>query len=686
MPGLCLRLISCFLPSAAWLLILLLCLILNISSYGQDTTKTIKEVVVDTIAVDKNSYIIADDSLIFTKKDTVIYVKDTIRTDLEETLKAEKEDKERSFYQRIKKKLEKRKITRKLFDLIFDISPTNPKEPEKDTLAHIPKGYDGKIIGNISLKKIDVFGGKVTDTTAKTDNKIARFVNELHVNTRDRVILNNLLFDEGDNISQYKILDNERILRALPFIRDARILIQPRPGNSDTVDLLVLTQDVLSISGSLEPRGLSRANVHINDNSILGTSHSLQNEIVIEPKLEQYLGYRGSYRLPNIRGSFIEANLDYHNTNFENIYRFQLNRAFVVPSIKYAGGIEFSYNKRTTYAPWIDYNVIDTLTLNPGEILPLIPYSYWYQDYWIARSFMPGNLVQNNRSRFTLALRYSQTQFDIRPGIAIDSNTAYHNTRLMLGKIGFSKRYYTTEQLVYTYGRTEDIPIGYLLEFTAGPQLGEYYNRFYNGLSYSSGRFLNRWGYLSFLSEIGGFWRQGNMEEGLLQLGVESFSYLIHKRRTKFRFFTNVNYTTGINRTQTIDFQRAYLNIHNENGIRGLRSRELVGNERLTINLESVAYTPFNLYGFRFALFAFADIGWISQPNEHVFVSDPYQGYGLGARIRNENLAFKTFQIRLSFYPIVPNGEQLIGFTISNISVARFLDFNSKKPDIFQFY
>lgn len=682
MPGLCLRLISYFFPSVSWLLVLPLCLLLNTSLYSQDTTKT-EKVVVDTVVVEKNSYIIADDTVIFTKKDTVIYIKDTIRNGLEKTLKA-KEEKEQSFYQQIEKKLEKRKITRKLFDLIFDFSPASPKKPVKDTLAHIPKDHDGKIVGNIHLKKTDVFGGRVTDTTAQTDNKILRFINDLHVNTRDRVILNNLLLEKGSSINQYKILDNERILRSLPFIRDARVLIQPRAGNSDTVDLLVLTQDVLSISGSLEPRGLSRANMHINDNNILGTSHSLQNEIVIEPKLEQHLGYRGSYRLPNIRGSFVEANLDYQDTYFEHIYRFQLNRAFVVPSIKYAGGIEFSYNKRTTYAPWIDYHVIDTLT--NGEELPLMPYSYWYHDYWIARSFMPGGLIQNNRSRFTLALRYSQTQFDIRPNIAADSNTAYHHSRLMLAKAGFSKRYYTTEQLVYTYGRTEDIPIGYLLEFTAGPQLGEYYNRFYSGLSYSSGRFLNRWGYLSFLSEVGGFWRRGNMEEGLLQLGAESFSYLIHKRRTKFRFFTNINYTTGINRTQTINFQNAYINIRNENGIRGLRSRELIGNERLTINLESVAYTPFNFYGFRFALFAFADIGWISQPNENVFSNNPYQGYGLGARIRNENLAFKTFQIRLSVYPVVPNGEQLIGFTIGNISVARFLDFNSKKPDVFQFY
>ncbi len=692
MPG-CYRLISYTVHSVAWRPVFLLCFLCNTALHGQDKRTTSKkdtaikvmEIIVDTVVVDKNSYIVTEDSLIFTRKDTVIYVRDTIITEPEEISNPqEAQERERGFYQYIKRKLEKRRFTREIFNLVFDISTPHTKVVPQDTMAHIPKAYDGMIVGNISMKKIDVFGGSVTDTTVQADNRLIRFINDVHMDTRNRVILHNLLLEEGDIIDRYKILDNERVLRALPFIRDARVLVQPRPNDSDTVDLLVLTQDLLSVTGSLSPRGLSRANVHINDNNIMGTSNALQNEILIDPRFPQPLGYRGSYQLPNIRGSFVEANLDYQNTNFEHIYRFQLNRAFVVPSIKYAGGIEVSYNQRTTYAPDIDYTVFDTLTNK--DFLLLMPYSYWYQDYWLARSFVAGERDQNNRARFTLALRYSQTNFDMRPAITADSNTAYHNYKLMLGKVGFSKRYYTTEELVYAYGRTEDIPIGYLLEFTAGPQLGEYYNRFYNGLSYSSGRFLNQWGYLSFLSELGGFWRHGNMEEGLLQVGVRSFSYLIHKKRTKLRFFVTANYTTGINRTQTINFQNEYLSIRNENGIRGLRSRDLFGNERLTLNLESVAYTPFNLYGFRFALFAFADIGWISQSRESVFSNNPYQGYGIGARIRNENLAFKTFQVRLSFYPIVPEGAQLIGFSISNVSLSRFLDFNSKKPDLFQFY
>lgn len=664
-------------------LIFIFCILFYLPSFAQDTGEKEPEVITDTVIVKKNSYIVTKDSIFFIDHDTVLYVQDTLKGAFEEILNKEDYKREKDFYKRLQEKLSGRKATKELLDLLLDIS-SDKKGQKKDSLAHIPKQYDGKVIGNITVKKIDVFGPKVTDTTGRATNKIARFFNKIHVNTREQVIFNNLLLEKGGLVTRHKIADNERILRSLRFIRDARILIQPRSEKSDTVDLLVITQDVISISGSVEPLGLTAARIHINDNNLLGTGHELDNAIIIEPKEKQYLGYRGTYHLPNIRGSFLQGSLSYFNTNFENIYRFQLQREFVVPAIKYAGGVEVSFNNRTTFAPGINtFQAADTLA-QYGP-LPLLNYSYQYQDYWLARSFMPDFIIKNNRARVILALRYNRMQFKNRPLVQADSNTAFHNSHLVLAKLGFSKRYYTTEQLVYTYGRTEDVPIGHLLEFTAGPNFSEFYNRFYTGANYARGNYLSRLGYMSFNTELGGFWREGNLEEGIFQVGLKSFSYLIHWKRTKYRLFMNANYTTGIRRRQAIDFRNVYINIRDENGIRGLSSNEMEGNERLTLSLESVAYTPFSLYSFKFAFFMFADIGWVSQQGETVFSSKTFQGYGLGIRVRNENLAFKTFQLRLSFYPIVPHGEQFIGFQLGGIRLSRFLDFHSKRPDTFRF-
>lgn len=349
------------------IIVIIFCLFFCLPSHAQDHGGRNQEIIVDTVVVKKNSYIVTKDSVYFIDKDTIFYVRDTLQSQFEEVLNEEDYKEEKDFYNNLKKKLSKRKATKELFNLLFDVSE-DPKQPKKDSLAHIPERYDGKIAGNIYLKKVDIFGAKVTDTTGQTKSKLAQFINDIHVNTRDQVIINNLLIDKGDFINQYKISDNERILRSLPFIRDARILIQPRSSDSDTVDLLVLTQDVLSISASIEPQGLSAADIHIDDNNILGTGHQLDNAIVVEPREKQYLGYKGTYRLPNIAGSFVQANLNYFNTNFENLYRFQLNREFVVPAIKFAGGMEVSYNQQTALAPWINsYEVIDTIATGTDE-------------------------------------------------------------------------------------------------------------------------------------------------------------------------------------------------------------------------------------------------------------------------------------------------------------------------------
>ena len=235
--------------------------------------------------------------------------------------------------------------------------------------------------------------------------------------------------------------------------------------------------------------------------------------------------------------------------------------------------------------------------------------------------------------------------------MAFDLNTAYHHRSLLLGSVGFSKRYYTTEQLVYAYGRTEDIPLGQRAELIAGPEYGEYYNRFFTGARYERANYVMPIGYLSGGLVWGGFWRNQQLEDGMLQASIRGFSYLIYRRRTRFRLFLQATYTQGIRRQQTINLGERFVDVSDRNGIRGLRSRELEGNERLGFKFEAVMYPPFDLYSFRMAGFAFVDAGFIAPAGESIVDTKPYQGFGLGVRIRNENLAFKTLPSTCSRLP-----------------------------------
>nr|WKN40083.1 hypothetical protein K4G66_15420 [Tunicatimonas sp. TK19036] len=652
---------------------------------AQDTLPI--KVVLDTIRVDKNSYVFTPDSAFFAERDTVIYVTDTIRTKVEEVLKQAEGEDEQDFYKKLKAALEKRKLGGQIFDWIFEISDNSQanndstkaaqNEPSPQTVDYI-----GKYVGDIYLKQIDVFGPSVTDTARQAKSKLSQLYNRLHIHTSNRVLYNNLLLEKGDVLTPTRLADNERVIRSLRFIQDARLVVQPRSDDSDTVDLLLITEDVIPYTAGGSADGFIEGDLEVTNRNVLGTGHELSNRIIVEPDEVPKVGYEGRYHIPNIRGSFIEGEFWYRHTEREDIRSVIFNRRFVVPAIRYAGGLEVSYNRLTTYAPWVNsFQIIDTFTV--AENVPFIRYGLFNQDYWLGRSL--GGQSLDNRTRFILAARYNRQYFYERPEVSRNENPAFHHRQLVLGSFGFSKRYYTTEQLVYTYGRTEDIPIGQLAQIMVGPEYGEFYDRVFTGISYTRGGYMRPLGYISARVNWGGFWRNKAMEDGEFRVQLNSFSYMIHRRRTQYRFFIKADYTRGINRVQTVNFQYRYINLRDENGIRGLSSVVLEGNERVALSLEMVAYPPINLYSFRFAGFAFIDAGLIAQPDEEVLQNHAYRGYGLGFRVRNENLAFKTFQVRFTFYPRTPEDKSWFGFRIGSIPVPNFMDFEVHKPEPFQF-
>src|SRR5690606_1631482 len=128
-------------------------------------------------------------------------------------------------------------------------------------------------------------------------------------------------------------------------------------------------------------------------------------------------------------------------------------------------------------------------------------------------------------------------------------------------------------------------------------------------------------------------------------------------------------YTRGFRR-----FNEEFITINDEQGIRGLSSIFLRGNDKIVANIETLVFTPLQPVGFQFAFFAFADFALIAA-KEPLFEGDFYSGFGLGLRIRNDNLTFNTFQIRLGYYPRVPVSTSSWDLNISGTSSGRQDDF-----------
>jgi hypothetical protein len=134
---------------------------------------------------------------------------------------------------------------------------------------------------------------------------VERTANSLHATTKSHVVRRGLLFKKGDRLISSEISDNERILRETPNLLDARIYVLPRRRDADTVDILVVTQDVLSTSGGASGDTRS-ASIDLNENNFLGLGHEVRTRTTyrsqLKPRSEDRIGwgFRGLYRVPYI--------------------------------------------------------------------------------------------------------------------------------------------------------------------------------------------------------------------------------------------------------------------------------------------------------------------------------------------------------------------------------------------------
>lgn len=602
-------------------------------------------------------------------------VEDTIQKDsLVQPIDRQKTEK---FYQEIKLKMSDGKISKELARLIFKETSQSEKVNQNGNGKVLNgkqyKKYEGRYIGNIYFKKLEVFGPEITDTTKQPKTIVGKTANNTHINTKNSVIKNNLIIKKGDKLKLSDLAENERIIRELSSIKDVRIYVLPRKRNKDTVDLLVVTKDVFSLAVDFNPKDISAGNLTVKESNLLGLGHIFENTILFDNKRPNKFGYSGSYSIPNIKGSFVNSRFSYADYFNKNLVEATVFKEFVTPEIKYAGGITVNrLSNLGIIKPPYREQFIDTFFT--------FQYTSNLHDAWLAREFKIGNEKVNERSRIIISSRLTNLNFSLRPYVDADSNRLYHNRLLFLGGIGFSTRNFFQSRLIYGYGRTEDIPYGNLALITFGKEYGEFYSRNYGGIRLARSFIFKNIGYFYGNLSYGGFFTKKTFEQGVFNLDLHFFSNLYVQGKYKFRQFLTMNYTEGIRR-----FDEEYIDINNGRGVRGFSSRYPYGKKRISLQLETVTFTPLNILDFNFALFSFCDFGLISQEDEAVYLGKLYQGYGIGLRIRNENLTFNTFQIRFAWYPVVPNNMTPFNLEASGIPVYKMHNFNINAPEVVKY-
>jgi hypothetical protein len=356
------------------------------------------------------------------------------------------------------------------------------------------------------------------------------------------------------------------------------------------------------------------------------------------------------------------------NTYKKEGFSFIMDKPFVTPSIKWGYGGSALRMYRTD-------RIFDN-----DPIQTAIPMELSFLSAWGGRSFqIKPNHYQNSQMVLSAGI-YNRTYYQ-RPVPLEDESQYFSNSTFYMTGITFTQRRYLQDQLVYSYGITEDIPEGFKNEIVYGFDANEFGNRHYAHLFLSNGNFLvNRQGYLYLAAGIGGYFKDSDYEQGQIQGSLNFISRQVHAGRKRFRLFLRGNYILGIRR-----FEIENLTLTRNEHIRGFSSREAVGKQRLSLDLEYVLFLRREFYKFNMAMYGFADVGIIGSNRTLIFTEKYYSGLGFGMRIHNENLVFKTFHLRLAFYPFPPSDMRFTGFILEEQLKKDFYSFRPLPPQPLRF-
>jgi hypothetical protein len=535
-----------------------------------------------------------------------------------------------------------------------DLDPENVNE--RSEKAYLK--YDGKIIRQITIERLGFEQG-ATGTVDKLENLISRTADKLHSNTRESVLRNYLFISVGKPLNAYRVADNERTLRNLDFIKDARIYAKLVPESPDSVDLIVVTRDVFSLGGSISTRIPTVYKINIKDINVGGWGQRIEFGQVIDNNRTPRYGFEALYRWTNIKGSFLDATIAYTKLNHgisigneeERSVYFKLSRELYQPFARFAGSVELGDNVSRNV-----YNKPDST---------FIQYHYTIQDYWLGYSFgfrkMPNNLRENRNRKF-IAIRIVEQRFlsQIYTELIEPDRFAYRDRLTFLSELTFFRQDFYKTQYVAGFGRTEDIPYGYRISFTAGWERELIYRRLYAGSVLNYNNVLPSGTILSYQVKVGGYLSDKRVEDLFFSINFERYSKILRIREMIVRHRLESGYAALI--SQNV---KRGMDIRDKNGLIGFKPDSLVGLQRITVGNEITVFTPVKILGFRLAPVARIDVALIRRAAPFFASDNLFSGFSLGLLAHNENLILKTIEARVYFYPKTVEQVDAFGFSIT---------------------
>jgi Omp85 superfamily domain len=484
----------------------------------------------------------------------------------------------------------------------------------------IPSGPEleeaGAIIGHITILNADVFDPSVPGESGW----IYRTANKLHINTRRKIIREQLLFRTGQPYVHRVVQETERVLRANDYLYDAAI--RPSAWDGKTVDLEVHTRDTWTLNPGINfnrQGGENSGSIELEEKNLLGNGQQLSfgwsNDVDRES-----LDF-GFYD-PHIHSTWTRLDLRYSDADDGDTKAIRIDRPFYALDTSHAGGL---------YA-------MDT-TLNDPR------YAYGHrvgkfqhqQEFYEAFGGWSAGWRRGWVRRWTAGVTYDRNRFDevvdepLGGPLPEDRTLVYPWIGFDILQDAFQERS-NQDQIE----RTEDVLVG----FRAGARLGYATDAF--------GADRDAWMMGAYVQDGFDFGNEsslflgasgsGRLEDPGLRnavLSAEARYYARTSDRTKF--FATISGTVS----EKLDADEQLL-LGGDTGLRGYPLRYQAGTSLALLTLEERYYTdwyPFRL--FHVASAVFFDMGRTWGTDVTGATSDGLlKDVGLGLRLGSSRSAF----------------------------------------------
>jgi hypothetical protein len=409
------------------------------------------------------------------------------------------------------------------------------------------------IIESVEIQIEDVF----EDSGLTPDYWAYRLANQLHVETKEVVIRRELLFREGEPLDPEALAQTERNLRALPFLRRARVEAHPIGSEGPG---LVRVRVVVGDSWSTIPEGrLAKVGnewiwgLGATEGNLFGLGKEIQ--ALHSSGLDRDETYV-LYRDPRLFGSRVRLTTFYSDASDGHHGSFVANRPFYsLDSLwSFRGGFE-------------DFDRLDPL-YQDGERIEELRHSRSHADFELSRA-----VRRTGRSALRLHLGYQFSEDDVE----------LETRRFGIVQAGLSSVQHDFRKVTHMnrFERTEDVNLGNEAAAFFGistPSLGgESGDSYFFFLSERRGLALNARGFLLGSASWQGRHRGGGIENGIARFRLD----LVQKLSPRRILLAKADFHLGTNLDPEVQIR-----LGAESGLRGYPVRQFNGSRSLLLSVE----------------------------------------------------------------------------------------------------